>query len=970
MGFFIAYGKVKVGFMGNNLGTLTLDLVAKMGGWVEGFTKAERATKAETRKMQRSIKDVEKSVKSMQSTLTKAAGLLGVTLSVRALDGWVRGSIQAAATTGDFAKKIGTTTEELTALRYIAVQAGSSVGALDGSMLRLNSRLGADFISGGPAAKSLEALKLNSNELMKMPLAEKITAIGDAMQGLDREVQLRHLQNMAGDSARDLVEMFNMSKGQMDELAERAEKLGYIITTETANSAVTVLAQINDIKGAFGNLSNQILQDNLPAIEEFLSSITVEDIERSMKIARAVVENLGIAVKSLAAAYGLQLTGKMIASTIATIKSTNAKIRDIAITKLQEGATRSAAIAAGRHAVAMNAVRVSMGAFGGPLGIASLAAVSFLAFSVSTKKAAISADELDAKLLELEQTMSSMTANQAVFSRRQLSDQLKVEQELLAKYQAELESAEKEISKIKGRLADPNITADRKNLERGYLEIAIRAQEEFSSKVDTTRQNIAKLGGGIQDLTTHIKILNGAASNTGNSLNEGFEKLKAQIQDETNRIGLKSKSAVFEYELELGVKYKDLNPEQIEDLRKLFKEQDDAIASNKTGSKGINLIDTYTNKLGDLTDETARLVSLNDQLSATGYESKYNAFTAITHEINSQNSGLSKLSATQQEILMMKAQELDSQKQINAILALGSDYTQKIDDLKFEAEIYGETRKEIERLTFYRDLDTQAKLISIGMSEENIQKLEEEIQKIRELYDLYQDKVDVDENDPLAGIRKGVNDFIDSFGSLREQMADFTKNTFDQMGDALADFVTTGKLDFAELTRSILSDLAKMMIKMAMVNAMKSWIGGYSEGGLVGMGFSSGGFTGVGGKYDEAGIVHKNEYVFSKQAVLSLGASNLERLHQAGKAGKRGLLGYAEGGLVGVAPSFSAQSTFQPIQQKSEPIHLEVIVNTEDGSVETNAPQLSAKLKREIETTVDLRVSHHKNRSGGMLRGR
>lgn len=917
--------------MSNSLGTLTLDLVAKMGGWVEGFTKAERATKAETRKMQRSIRDVEKSVKSMQGTLTKAAGLLGVTLSVRALDGWVRGSIQAAATTGDFAKKIGTTTEELTALRYIAVQAGSSVGALDGSMLRLNSRLGADFISGGPAAKSLEALKLNSNELMKMPLAEKITAIGDAMQGLDREVQLRHLQNMAGDSARDLVEMFSMSKDQIDELTQRAEKLGYVISTETANSAATVLAQIDDIKGAFSNLSMQILQDNLPVMEEFLSSITTEDIERSMKVARVVVENLGTAVKSLATAYGLQLTGKMIASTIATIKSTNAKIRDIAITKLQEGATRSAAIAAGRHAVAMNAVRVSMGAFGGPLGIASLAAVSFLAFSVSTKKAAMNADELDAKLLELEQTMSSMTANQAVFSRRQLSDQLKIEQELLVKHQKELESAEEEISKIKRRLENPDINPDRENVERGYLEIMIRKQEEFSSKVDTTRQNIAKLGGGIQDLTTYIKVLNNTASNTTNSLNEGFEKLKGQIQDETNRIGLKSKSAVFEYELKLGVKYKDLNPEQEKELRKLFKEQDEELKKhNSTRSGGINLLDTYTNKLGDLTDETARLVSLNEQLSATGYESKYNAFTAITHEINSQNSGLSKLSATQQEILMMKAQELDSQKQINAILALGSDYTQKIDDLKFEAEIYGETRKEIERLTFYRDLDTQAKLISIGMSEENIQKLEEEIQKIRELYDLYQDKVDVDENDPLAGIRKGVNDFIDSFGSLREQMADFTKNTFDQMGDALADFVTTGKLDFAELTRSILSDLAKMMIKMAMVNAMKSWMSGYSEGGLVGMDFSSGGFTGAGGKYDEAGIVHKNEYVMSKEAVQTIGVSNLERLHNAGKSGKSLMIGYSSGGLVGGGTStVSASGVTNVSTGVSINIHNNAPVNVE-----------------------------------------
>lgn len=931
--------------MSNSLGTLTLDLVAKMGGWVEGFTKAERATKSETRKMQRSIKDVEKSVKSMQGTLTKAAGLLGVTLSVRALDGWIRGSIQAAATAGDWAKKIGTTTEELTALRYIAVQAGSSVGALDGSMLRLNSRLGANFISGGPAAQSLKILNLNYKELMKMPLVEKINAIGEAMQGLDRDIQLRLLQNIAGDSARDLVEMFNMSKDQMDELTQRAEKLGYVITTETANSAVTVLAQIGDIKGAFSNLSMQILQDNLPAIEEFLSSITAEDIERSMKIVRVVVENLGTAVKSLAVAYGTQLTVKMIASTVAIINSTNAKIREIAITKLQEGATRNAAIAAGRHAVAVNALKVSMGAFGGPLGIASLAAVSFLAFSLSTKKATMNADELDAKLLQLEQTMGSMTSNQLVYARRQLSDQLEEEKKALSKHEKDLAETEEYISELRERIASPEFGRDRKIVDQNELESATRRQEEFANAVDTTKQNVIKLKNSFEDATTHLNILNNTASNTGRSLNEGFEKLKAQIQDETNRIGLKSRVATFEYELELGVKYKDMAPDQIKELRELYKKQDEALSrNNKSSSKGINLIDTYTDKLAGLTDETARLVSLNDQLSLTGYESQYNAVSAIRHEIESQNSALSKLSETQQSILLFKAQELDSQKQINEMLILGHDYREKVDDLMFEAEMYGLMRREVEKLSFYRDLDTQAKIISIGMSEENIIVLEEEIKRIKELYDLYEKKVDADDNDPLDGVKKGINDYIDSFGSLRDQMADFTSSTFDQMGDALADFVTTGKLDFAELTRSILADLAKMMVKMTIVNSMKSIMGGFAEGGLVGASFASGGFTGIGGKYEEAGIVHKNEYVFSKQAVLNLGASNLERLHQAGKSGKRGLLGYSEGGLVGATRSIPSISP--TISSKGGAVTVNVInntpaeVETRQGSDENGMPIL------------------------------
>lgn len=43
--------------------------------------------------------------------------------------------------------------------------------------------------------------------------------------------------------------------------------------------------------------------------------------------------------------------------------------------------------------------------------------------------------------------------------------------------------------------------------------------------------------------------------------------------------------------------------------------------------------------------------------------------------------------------------------------------------------------------------------------------------------------------------------------------------------------------------------------------------------------FASGGYTGAGGKYDPAGIVHKGEYVFSQQDVNRIGLSNLEAMH-------------------------------------------------------------------------------------------
>ncbi|KZK99146.1 phage tail length tape measure family protein [Pseudovibrio sp. Ad26] len=76
---------------------------------------------------------------------------------------------------------------------------------------------------------------------------------------------------------------------------------------------------------------------------------------------------------------------------------------------------------------------------------------------------------------------------------------------------------------------------------------------------------------------------------------------------------------------------------------------------------------------------------------------------------------------------------------------------------------------------------------------------------------------------------------------------------------------------------------------------------GSTGGGLVSslasiatsfLGFDKGGWTGPGGKYTPKGIVHGDEYVFSKEATRKLGVANLDALHKSAK-------GFARGGFVG-----------------------------------------------------------------------
>lgn len=80
-------------------------------------------------------------------------------------------------------------------------------------------------------------------------------------------------------------------------------------------------------------------------------------------------------------------------------------------------------------------------------------------------------------------------------------------------------------------------------------------------------------------------------------------------------------------------------------------------------------------------------------------------------------------------------------------------------------------------------------------------------------------------------------------------------------------------------------------------NTVAGWVG-IGKLGRVALppGFAEGGYTGEGSKYEPAGVVHRGEYVFTKEETAAAGPTNLARL-------ARTLRGFAEGGFVNPVPS-------------------------------------------------------------------
>lgn len=114
---------------------------------------------------------------------------------------------------------------------------------------------------------------------------------------------------------------------------------------------------------------------------------------------------------------------------------------------------------------------------------------------------------------------------------------------------------------------------------------------------------------------------------------------------------------------------------------------------------------------------------------------------------------------------------------------------------------------------------------------------------------------------------------------------------------------------FAQLKSAfdgLFSGLGSLLSRLASsVSGLFSGGGGGGGGLLAGIGslfgFASGGYTGDGGKYQPKGIVHGGEFVFSQEAVRSLGVRALANLHAiaSGRSLPRApRWGYADGGAV------------------------------------------------------------------------
>ncbi|EES8829307.1 phage tail tape measure protein, partial [Escherichia coli] len=221
----------------------------------------------------------------------------------------------------------------------------------------------------------------------------------------------------------------------------------------------------------------------------------------------------------------------------------------------------------------------------------------------------------------------------------------------------------------------------------------------------------------------------------------------------------------------------------------------------------------------------------------------------------------------------------------------------------------------------------------------------------------------------MAGLKSGWSEWEESATDSMSQVKSAATQTFDGIAQNMAAMLTGSEQNWRGFTRSVLSMLTEIFLKQAMVGivgSIGSAIGGAVGGGASASGgtaiqaaaakfhFATGGFTGTGGKYEPAGIVHRGEFVFTKEATSRIGVGNLYRL----------MRGYATGGYVGT-PGSMADSRSQASGTFEQNNH--VVINN-DGTNGQIGPQ-ALKAVYDVARKAAMDVVTGQMRDGGLFSG-
>ncbi|MBL2619825.1 phage tail tape measure protein [Klebsiella pneumoniae] len=286
---------------GKSLGTLTIDLIAKVGGFVQGMDRAERSSQKWRDQVKKDAKEVSSSIIAVgAAAATAAVGIGAAGLAI------VKNTAQQVTEADRWAKSLKMSTQDLLSWQYAAEQAGLTGDNIADIFKDINDKVGDAVLNkSGEAAQALDTLGLSAQKLAQQSPDKQLMAISEALQKIPTQAGKTNILESLGNDLSKMLPLFDNNNEKLKQFIQLSKDFGVAPPQEDIDNLVKVNQFFQDIETSARGLKMEIASGlakvDLSPLQDGLDSI--HDVFTDPAILQGLSDLVGEAI-SLAGVVG------------------------------------------------------------------------------------------------------------------------------------------------------------------------------------------------------------------------------------------------------------------------------------------------------------------------------------------------------------------------------------------------------------------------------------------------------------------------------------------------------------------------------------------------------------------------------------------------------------------------------------------------------------------------------------------
>lgn len=258
---------------GKSLGTLTLDLIARTGGFSSGMDKAERASQ----KWRKQVESDAKMVGVALGSVALAAAAAATTVGVAGFN-LVKNTSKQITETDRWAKSLKMSTQNLLAWQFAAEKAGVSGEQMADIFKDIGDKIGDAVLNkSGEAVDALNALGLSAEKLSKATPDQQLLAIGDALGKIGTNAEKTTILESLGNDLSKLLPLFDNNNEKLQQFITLAKDYGVAPDPKSIEDLVKVNSLFEDMeaqaKGLKLEIASGLAKVNLDPLKDALGDV-------------------------------------------------------------------------------------------------------------------------------------------------------------------------------------------------------------------------------------------------------------------------------------------------------------------------------------------------------------------------------------------------------------------------------------------------------------------------------------------------------------------------------------------------------------------------------------------------------------------------------------------------------------------------------------------------------------------------